>query len=389
MRNTLATFIGCLLGALAPALADDGVAGTTSKTQTLYKAGSQGAFAGPEKYFTGKVKVDHLFPQNENTAFSGAYVTFQPGARTAWHLHRGGQHMIVTDGVALTGTRDGTIITFKQGETVWCPPDIDHWHGATPDRPMTHLVITGSKDGQNVIWKEKVTDEYYYGKTMKRAKEDSMKLDQALDRRQLAIIPIAAFTASGDLEKLRAALSAGLDAGLTINEIKEIPVHLYAYAGFPRTLNALAVFMKVLDERKAKGIKDAEGKEASPLPASLDRNAYGSKVRAELSGRETDMSGAPWQIFSPIADTFLKEHLFADLFARDVLNHQDRELATVSALANMTGTEGQLSYHLGAAMNTGLTAEQMTAFCQVLKATVDQARAESAEKVLAMVLENK
>jgi quercetin dioxygenase-like cupin family protein len=69
--------------------------------------------------------------------------------------------MIVTDGIALTGTRDGEVIEFEEGETVWCPPELDHWHGATPDAPMTHLVITGSKDGENVIWKEKVTDKQY------------------------------------------------------------------------------------------------------------------------------------------------------------------------------------------------------------------------------------
>ena len=115
-------------------------------SQTVYRAGSQKSFKGSEDLFTG------------------AYVTFQPGARTAWHLHPAGQHMIVTSGVGLTGTRDGRIVTIKAGDTIWCPPDIDHWHGATPDSPMTHLVITGLLDGKNVIWKEKVTDEQYLGK---------------------------------------------------------------------------------------------------------------------------------------------------------------------------------------------------------------------------------
>jgi quercetin dioxygenase-like cupin family protein len=69
--------------------------------------------------------------------------------------------MIVTSGIALSGTRDGKIVRFNEGDTVWCPADIDHWHGATPDAPMTHLVITGIRDGKNVIWKEKVSDEEY------------------------------------------------------------------------------------------------------------------------------------------------------------------------------------------------------------------------------------
>lgn len=129
--------------------------------QTIYRAGSQKSFQGPEKYFTGDVQVDILFPANDVAQYSGAYVRFQPGARTAWHYHPAGQHMIVTSGVGLTGTRDGKIVTFRAGDTVWCPPDIDHWHGATPDSAMTHLVITASLDGENVIWKEKVTDEQY------------------------------------------------------------------------------------------------------------------------------------------------------------------------------------------------------------------------------------
>lgn len=133
-------------------------------SQVVYRAENQKSFKGSEKWFTGEVRVDLLFPSNETAHYSGAYVTFQPGARTAWHLHPAGQHMIVTSGVGLTGTRDGMIVRFKTGDAIWCPPGIDHWHGATPDSPMTHLVITGVKDGKNVIWKEKVTDEQYHGK---------------------------------------------------------------------------------------------------------------------------------------------------------------------------------------------------------------------------------
>lgn len=135
-----------------------------SDMQTIYPVESQKSFKGPEEWFTGDVQVKMLFPANDTAHFGGAYVTFQPGARTAWHLHPAGQHMIVTAGVGLTGTRDGKIVTIKTGDAVWCPPDIDHWHGATPDSAMTHLVITGDLDGKNVVWKEKVTDEQYLGK---------------------------------------------------------------------------------------------------------------------------------------------------------------------------------------------------------------------------------
>ena len=213
-----------------------------------------------------------------------------------------------------------------------------------------------------------------------------MEKGTGLSRRQRGIVPIAAFAADGDINRLKPALNEGLDAGLAVNEIKEVIVHLYAYTGFPRSLNALFAFMGVLDERKANGIEDVQGKEASPVPSGLDKDKHGAKVRAELAGLESDISGAEWQVFAPAIDTFLKEHLFADLFARDVISHQDRELATVSALANMAGTEGQLGFHLGAAMNTGLTEAQMKDFIAVLSTTVGKAEAESAQKILAAVL---
>jgi len=215
---------------------------------------------------------------------------------------------------------------------------------------------------------------------------NNMEKRHALNQKQQSIIPIAAFTADGDIERLKPALEMGLNAGLTVSEIKEVLVHLYAYTGFPRSLNALSAFMGVLDERKAKGIEDDVGKDASPVPPDFDKDEYGAKVRAKLAGLEKDISGARWQLFSPTMDTFLKEHLFADIFVRDVISHQDRELATIAALANMTGTEGQLGFHLGAAMNTGLTEAQMNDFISVLDSKVGKTQAECAQKILTGVL---
>jgi len=218
---------------------------------------------------------------------------------------------------------------------------------------------------------------------------NNMETHHSLDQRQQSIIPIASFAAGGDIVRLKTALNKGLDEDLSVNEIKEILVHLYAYAGFPRSLNALSAFMEVMNERKAKGIEDTMGKEASPVPSDFDRDAYGAKVRAKLAGRETDISNAEWQMFTPVIDTFLKEHLFADIFVRAVISHQDRELVTIAALANMTGTEGQLKFHLGAAMNTGLPEAQMRDFITVLDTKVGKAQAESAQKILTEVLKNR
>ncbi|MCB0069738.1 MAG: carboxymuconolactone decarboxylase family protein, partial [Caldilineaceae bacterium] len=193
------------------------------------------------------------------------------------------------------------------------------------------------------------------------------------------------FTANGDLAKLKTALQDGLEAGLTVNEIKEILVHLYAYTGFPRSLNGINTFMALMDERQAQGIEDAVGDEASPLPADMDRDAYGANVRAKLAGWETIPPPGGYQRFAPIIDTFLKEHLFADIFARDVLDFQSRELVTISALAGMAGTGGQLQFHLGAAMNTGLTEAQMHEFIAILREKVGQQEADDAAAILQRV----
>ena len=216
-----------------------------------------------------------------------------------------------------------------------------------------------------------------------------MTPNQTLNEKQQSIIPIAAFTANGDLDKLKITLEEGLAAGLTVNEIKEILVHLYAYTGFPRSLNGINTFMAVLNERQAQGIEDEIGPDASPLPADMNKDEYGAKVRAKLAGQETIPPPSGYQLFTPVIDTFLKEHLFADIFARDILDFQSRELVTISALASMTGTGGQLYFHLAAAMNTGLSEAQMQDFIDVIKAKVGQQEGEMASAILSKVLSSR
>lgn len=211
---------------------------------------------------------------------------------------------------------------------------------------------------------------------------EAQTMKNELSAKQQSIITISAYTANGDLDTLKPALHQGLDAGLTVNEIKEILVQLYAYTGFPRSLNAIHTFMAVMDERQAKGIKDEVGKEASPVPAALNRDEYGAKVRAQLAGQETIPPASGYQLFTPVIDTYLKEHLFADIFARDNLDFQTRELATISALAAMPGTAGQLQFHLGAAMNMGLTEAQMKGFVSVISDKVGKTEGDTAASVL-------
>jgi quercetin dioxygenase-like cupin family protein len=118
-----------------------------------------------KKYFSGgEVRIDPVYPKGNAKTHSGAYVTFEPGARSNWHTHPAGQHIIVTKGVGYTQTWDGKKEIVKEGDVVWCPIGVKHWHGASKDIAMTHLVITGAVEetGKNVEWLEPVTDKQYH-----------------------------------------------------------------------------------------------------------------------------------------------------------------------------------------------------------------------------------
>jgi alkylhydroperoxidase/carboxymuconolactone decarboxylase family protein YurZ len=185
-----------------------------------------------------------------------------------------------------------------------------------------------------------------------------LKTEQ-LTRKQLAIGPIAAATATGDMAGLAAALNEALDARLSISEIKEVLVQLYAYAGFPRALNALGKFMNVLGERRDRGITDEPGREAGAIPTGDALLDAGTAIQTQLSGAPVK---GPLFDFAPVIDQFLKAHLFGDIFARDNLDWRSRELATVAALSALSGVEPQLLAHLRISMNVGLSASQLTQF---------------------------
>lgn len=136
---------------------------TGDPTQTITRGGSQPSMAGPDSFFTGAARIDPLFRSNDVAHYSGAYVTFEPGARSAWHTHPAGQHIIVISGVGRTGVWGGEVQEIRAGDVIWCPPGVKHWHGASPTTAMTHLVVTGSLDGSAVEWQEKVTDKQYEG----------------------------------------------------------------------------------------------------------------------------------------------------------------------------------------------------------------------------------
>ena len=129
----------------------------------IARCGSQPSGKGPAEHFTGNVRIDPLFQAPEPARVLGASVTFEPGARTAWHTHPLGQTLIVTAGLGLVQSWGGPIEQIRPGDVVWCPPGEKHWHGATPTTAMTHIAILERLDGKNVEWMEKVSDEQYGG----------------------------------------------------------------------------------------------------------------------------------------------------------------------------------------------------------------------------------
>ena len=209
--------------------------------------------------------------------------------------------------------------------------------------------------------------------------------EQYLDARQQGLAAISALTATGNIEKLEIQLNTALDAGLTINEIKEALVQLYAYCGFPRSLNGINRFMQVLEERKKRGIIDVVGKEATPLRDSSDTYERGRKTLEVLTNMPQAKPAPGFGEFAPRIDAFLKEHLFADIFDSNVLDYQQRELVTISALTAMHGTEGQLQAHIRMGMNTGITAEQLNAVFSIIEKSVSKEQAEKARAVLSNI----
>ena len=191
---------------------------------------------------------------------------------------------------------------------------------------------------------------------------------QALTPKQESIIPIAALTAEGDAARLKTVLADALNRkSMTVNEMKDVLLQMYAYTGFPRSLTGLGVLVNLLDERHTAGTNIRE---------------LGTKTQTELVGRP--VKGSVYD-FSPEIDTYLKEHLFGDIFSSDLLTHQERELATISALASLPAPV-QLRSHLNASLNVGLSPKALREFTEILRRDVGSTEAALAQTTLDAVL---
>lgn len=171
MKMIAAAIMSLTLG--ASALAQTGTTGTAPASSAagnadgnpahmvIARAGSQASTKGPAQNFTGSVRVDPLFGARAPSSVSGAAVSFEPGARSAWHTHPMGQVLIVTAGAGRIQQWGGVVEQIRPGDVIWTPPGVKHWHGAAPTTAVTHIAIQESANGKNVEWMEKVSDEQY------------------------------------------------------------------------------------------------------------------------------------------------------------------------------------------------------------------------------------
>jgi 4-carboxymuconolactone decarboxylase len=212
--------------------------------------------------------------------------------------------------------------------------------------------------------------------------------NEHLSDKDKSIILISSLTAQGKLADLKIALDKGLDAGLTINEIKEALIHTYAYCGFPRSIRGLQTFMEVLTARKAKGLNDLTGKESTPIVSDLSKYERGKKILGDLTKTPQPEVLSGYSAFAPTMDTFLKEHLFADIFERDVLDYAQRELVTISVISAIGDADPMLRSHLSISLNVGWSATQLKEFITIITPTLNKEKALAAHTVLNEVLKN-
>lgn len=327
---------------------------------------------GPAENFSGKAEFAR-FPQIPGSPDRSAIVHFAPGTVTNWHTHSHGQYLVVTEGEGRTQEWGKLIQIIRKGDVVWCPPGVKHWHGAGEHTAMSHLAISPKAAENKVAWLERP-------ELPQTAAAPALARQQGpLRAQQLAIVPIAALSATGDLTRLKPAIAAGLDSGLTINEIREVFAHQYAYAGFPRALNGLTTLAAVLKERQARGVRDPQGKEATAVD-SPDYYAIGTRNLADLSKRPND--GKPLYDFAGI-DYALKAHLFGYLFSRDSLAPASRQLVTIATLAALGNVNPQLASHLKNTQNLGVDAAGLNKVFEALEHEVGPHVADNARKVLA------
>lgn len=252
---------------------------TDQEKISIWRSGSQPSLRGPAENFTGSVRVDPLFQAKAAARASGALVTFEPGARTAWHTHPLGQILIVTAGTGRVQRWGDPVEEIHRGDVIWIPPNQKHWHGAAPNSSMAHIAIVEQLDGKAVDWMEKVSDAQY--NTSLPAQGTSTNVDRKskpsqgaigdfapklaqltddvlygdvwerpeLSKRDRSLVTVAALIALDRPEQLRSHLIRARENGVTQQELIETITHLAFYAGWPNAVSAISVAKEVFDRK--------------------------------------------------------------------------------------------------------------------------------------------
>ncbi|MCM3902444.1 MAG: carboxymuconolactone decarboxylase family protein [Pyrinomonadaceae bacterium] len=274
------------LSLFASASAQTNQAGTATGPQAsgsqsirIMRSGSQPSRQGPTENFTGSVRVDPLFQANAPARASASLVTFEPGARSAWHSHPLGQVLIVTAGMGRVQRWGDTVDEIRQGDVVWIPPGQKHWHGAAPNSSMAHIAIVEAIDGKAVEWMEKVSDAQYGtplrvqrasigAGTQPRPSQKAIgdfapKLAELTDnvlygdvwerpqlsKRDRSLVTVSALIAMNRPDQLRSHLVRARENGVTPEELIETITHLAFYAGWPNAVSAIAVAKEVFEKK--------------------------------------------------------------------------------------------------------------------------------------------
>ena len=245
----------------------------------IMRSGSQASRQGPAETFSGTVLVDPLFQPSAPARSSGSLVTFQPGARTAWHSHPLGQILIVTAGVGRVQRWGDPVDEIRRGDVVWIPPGQKHWHGAAPNSSVAHIAIVEQLNGKTVDWMEKVSDAQYsepvrtqgansgtaakpkpsqgpigdFAPKLAELTDDVLYGDvwerPQLSKRDRSLVTVAALIALNRPEQLRSHFMRARENGVTQEELVETITHLAFYCGWPNAINALNVAKEVFDKK--------------------------------------------------------------------------------------------------------------------------------------------
>lgn len=341
------------------------------------RAESRVSSPAPAQTFTGVARIDRLFERLHGADASGGLVAFEPGARTAWHVHPGGQTLVITAGIGRVQRWGEAVQEVHAGDVVRIPPGQKHWHGAAPRSAMTHLAITEPRDGSVVQWLEQVSEEQYQSSPLPQAvtppasqaapaaRRPSGELQQrlapglasltddvlygdvwqrpALSLRDRSLVTIAALIATGRTAQLAGHLTRGLENGLLPRETSGTLAHLAIYSGWPNAVSALSVYEQVYAARKVE-VSGLAGASSAPS--------------ASVEASRAPVIDAAVAAAAPKFAQLTTDVVLGDVWRRTDLAPRDRSLVTIAALASQ-GDDEQLEPYVRRGLESGLTRAEM------------------------------